>query len=92
MNIEWSDDAASSRTGIIDTWQLQNRFLITGLNRSASFWSSTPALNREKAEILTSGGQVLTVVATGKPAEAGKVYTNVAKSIEVAYRKDIAQF
>ena len=98
-NIEWSDDACvgvvmasggypgSYRTGVpITGWE--------NLDKDIMVFHAGTETGSEPGQILTNGGRVLTVVATGKTiAEARKkVYANISRiHFEGChYRKDIA--
>ncbi|MDO8578242.1 MAG: phosphoribosylamine--glycine ligase [Dehalococcoidales bacterium] len=100
-NIEWSEDAS---VGVVLAsggypGDFKTGFPITGLDdldKDVLVFHAGTKIGKQPGEILTSGGRVLTVVATGKTlAEAReKVYANVARiHFEGChYRKDIAQF
>ena len=99
IGIEWSQDAC---VGVVMAsggypGSYKTGFLITGLDsldEDILVFHAGTKLSSE-AEVLTSGGRVLTVVATGKTiAEAReKVYNNISRiHFEGChYRKDIAQ-
>jgi phosphoribosylamine--glycine ligase len=99
MNIEWSDDAC---VGVVMAsggypGSYQTGFPITGLNaldKDIVVFHAGTRVGSE-GQILTNGGRVLTVVATGKNiAEAReKVYNNINRiHFEGChYRKDIAE-
>ncbi len=100
-NIEWSDDAC---VGVVMTsggypGDFKTGFSITGLDdldKDVLVFHAGTKTGKNPGEILTNGGRVLTVVATGKTlAEARKkVYANVARvHFEGChYRRDIAAF
>jgi len=99
INIEWSEDAC---VGVVMAsagypGSYKTGFPITGLNdldKDIVVFHAGTKLGSE-GEVLTSGGRVLTVVATGKTiAEAReKVYANIPRiHFEGChYRKDIAE-
>lgn len=101
MNIEWSEDAC---VGVVLAsggypGDFKTGFPITGLDdldKDVLVFHAGTKIGEQPGEILTSGGRVLTVVATGKTlAEARKkVYANVARiRFEGChYRRDIAAF
>ncbi len=98
-NIEWSDDAC---VGVVMAsggypGSYRTGFPITGwdnLDKDIMVFHAGTKTGSEPGQILTSGGRVLTVVATGKTiAEARKkVYANISRiHFEGChYRKDIA--
>ena len=99
MNVEWSDDAC---VGVVMAsagypGDYKTGFPVTGLGELDKdimvFHAGTKS--GPDGEVLTSGGRVLTVVATGKTvAEAReKVYANISRiQFEGChYRRDIAQ-
>ena len=99
MDIEWSEDACigvvMASAGYPGSYK--TGFPITGLNnldKDIIVFHAGTKLGSEPGQVLTSGGRVLTVVATGKTiAEAKeKVYNNIHKiHFEGChYRKDIA--
>jgi len=99
LNIEWSQDAC---VGVVMAsagypGDYQTGFPITGLDDlddEIMVFHAGTKLGSEKGEVLTSGGRVLTVVATGKTiAQAReKVYANISrvKFKGCHYRRDIA--
>ena len=100
INVEWSRDACvgvvmasagypgSYHTGLPITG-------LAGLDKDILVFHAGTKVGSEPGEVLTSGGRVLTVVATGKTiAEAReKVYANISRiHFEGChYRKDIAE-
>ena len=98
-NIEWSDDAC---VGVVMAsggypGSYQTGFPITGLDnldKDILVFHAGTKIGSEPGQILTNGGRVLTVVATGKTiAEARKkVYANISRiHFEGChYRQDIA--
>jgi phosphoribosylamine--glycine ligase len=101
MNIEWSTDAC---VGVVLAsggypGDFKTGFPITGLNdidKDVMVFHAGTKTGEKPGEILTGGGRVLTVVASGKTlAQARKkVYANVARiHFEGChYRRDIAAF
>ncbi len=100
INVEWSEDAC---VGVVMTsagypGSYKTGFPITGLDnldKDILVFHAGTKIGLEPGRVLTSGGRVLTVVATGKTiAEAReKVYTNIPRiHFEGChYRKDIAK-
>ena len=100
LNIEWSDDAC---VGVVMASggypaSYKKGFPITGLNaidKDIVVFHAGTRVGSEPGRVLTNGGRVLTVVATGKNiAEAReKVYNNINRiHFEGChYRKDIAE-
>ncbi len=100
-NIEWSEDAS---VGVVLAsggypGDFKTGFPISGLDdldKDVLVFHAGTKIGKQPGEILTSGGRVLTVVATGKTlAEAReKVYANVARiHFEGChYRRDIGAF
>ncbi len=98
-NIEWSEDACvgvvMASAGYPDSYK--TGFPITGLNNLDKdilvFHAATKVV--PGGEVVTNGGRVLTVVATGKTITEAreKVYTNISRiNFEGChYRKDIAK-
>ncbi len=98
-NIEWSDDAC---VGVVMAsggypGSYQTGFPITGLDnldKDILVFHAGTKIGSEPGQILTNGGRVLTVVATGKTiAEARKkVYANISRIHFEGfyYRQDIA--
>ncbi len=98
-NIEWSDDAC---VGVVMAsggypGSYKTGFPITGwdnLDKDILVFHAGTKIGSEPGQILTNGGRVLTVVATGKTiAEAReKVYANISRIHfdGCHYRKDIA--
>jgi phosphoribosylamine--glycine ligase len=100
MNIAWSEDACVGVVIASDGYpgSYQTGFPISGLNdmdKDVLVFHAGTKLGGEKGQVITSGGRVLTVVATGKNlAEAReKVYKNIPRiRFEGSYyRKDIAE-
>ncbi|MFC2046940.1 phosphoribosylamine--glycine ligase [Chloroflexota bacterium] len=99
INIEWSEDTCVGVVMASDGYpgSYQTGFPITGLDKLDKdiivFHAGTKI--GSKGEVLTNGGRVLTVVATGKTiAEAReKVYSNIPQIHfdGCQYRKDIAE-
>jgi phosphoribosylamine--glycine ligase len=99
INIEWSEDAC---VGVVMAsagypGSYKTGFPITGLNdldKDIVVFHAGTRLGSE-GEVLTSGGRVLTVVATGKTIDEAreKVYANIPRiHFEGChYRKDIAE-
>ncbi|MFC2031787.1 phosphoribosylamine--glycine ligase [Chloroflexota bacterium] len=99
VNVEWSQDAC---VGVVMAsggypGSYKTGFPITGLDRldkDIIVFHAGTKIDSESGQVLTSGGRVLTVVATGKTTtEArGKVYENISQiHFEGChYRKDIA--
>lgn len=101
INIEWSDDTCVGVVMASDGYpgNYKTGFPITGLDyldKDVLVFHAGTKAGTAPGELLTNGGRVLTVVATGKTlAEARKkVYDNVSRiHFEGChYRKDIAQF
>jgi len=100
INVEWSEDAC---VGVVMAsagypGSYKTGFPITGLDnldKDILVFHAGTKIGLEPGQVLTSGGRVLTVVATGKTiAEAReKVYTNIPRiHFEGChYRKDIAK-
>jgi phosphoribosylamine--glycine ligase len=100
MNIEWSEDAC---IGVVMAsggypGSYKKGFPISGLNvldKDIVVFHAGTRAGSEPGQVLTNGGRVLTVVATGKNiAEAReKVYNNINRiHFEGChYRKDIAE-
>ncbi len=99
INVEWSEDAC---VGVVMAsagypGSYQTGFAITGLDeldKDILVFHAGTKIDSETGQVLTNGGRVLTVVATGKTlAEARqKVYNNISRiHFEGChYRKDIA--
>jgi phosphoribosylamine--glycine ligase len=99
IKVKWSEDAC---VGVVMAsggypGSYQTGFPITGLDmldRDILVFQAGTRLEPETGEIVTSGGRVLTVVATGKTLTEAreKVYSNITRiSFEGChYRKDIA--
>lgn len=99
MNIEWSQDAC---VGVVMAsagypGSYETGFPITGLNnldKDIVVFHAGTRVGSEPGQVLTNGGRVLTVVATGKTiAQAReKVYNNIPRIHfdGCHYRKDIA--
>ena len=99
INVEWSEDAC---VGVVMAsagypGSYKTGFPITGLNeldKDILVFHAGTKMGSAPGEVLTSGGRVLTVAATGKTiAEARqKVYNNISRiQFEGShYRKDIA--
>jgi phosphoribosylamine--glycine ligase len=100
MNIEWSQDAC---VGVVMAsagypGSYKTGFPLTGLNdldKDIVVFHAGTKVGSEPRQVLTNGGRVLTVVATGKTiAEAReRVYNNISRiHFEGChYRKDIAE-
>ena len=99
INVEWSDNACvgvvMASAGYPSSYK--TGFPITGLNeldKDILVFHAGTKIGSEPWQVLTSGGRVLTVVATGKTiAEARqKVYNNISRiHFEGChYRRDIA--
>jgi len=100
MNIEWSQDAC---VGVVMAsagypGSYETGFPITGLNnldKDIVVFHAGTRVGSESGQVLTNGGRVLTVVATGKTiAQAReKVYDNIPRIHfnGCHYRKDIAE-
>jgi len=100
MNIEWSEDAC---VGVVMAsggypGDYKTGFPITGLDnldKDIVVFHAGTKVDADKGKILTNGGRVLTVAATGKTlAQAReKVYANIPRiHFEGChYRKDIAE-
>jgi len=100
INVEWSQDAC---VGVVMAsagypGSYKTGFPITGLDnldKGILVFHAGTKLGSEPGQVLTNGGRVLTVVATGKTiAEARqKVYDNIPRiHFEGChYRKDIAE-
>jgi phosphoribosylamine--glycine ligase len=99
IEVGWSEDAC---VGVVMAsggypGSYQTGFPITGLDmldRDILVFQAGTKLEPETGKIVTSGGRVLTVVATGKTLTEAreKVYSNITRiSFEGChYRKDIA--
>ena len=99
IEVKWSKDAC---VGVVMSsggypGSYQTGFPVTGLDtldRGILVFQAGTRLDSESGQVLTSGGRVLTVVATGKslPEAREKVYNNITRiSFEGShYRKDIA--
>jgi len=99
MNIEWSQDACvgvvMASAGYPSSYKMG--FPITGLNnldKDMVVFHAGTRVGSEPGQVLTNGGRVLTIVATGNTiAEARKrVYSNISRIHfdGCHYRKDIA--
>jgi len=99
MNIEWSQDACvgvvMASSGYPGSYK--TGFPITGLNdldKDIVVFHAGTKIGSERGQVLTNGGRVLTVVATGKTiAEAReRAYDNISRIHfdGCHYRKDIA--
>ena len=100
INVEWSEDACIGVVMASDGYpgSYETGFPITGLDeldRDIMVFHAGTKIGSEPGQVLTSGGRVLTVVATGKTiAEAReKVYANISRvHFEGChYRQDIAE-
>jgi phosphoribosylamine--glycine ligase len=99
IEVKWSKDAC---VGVVISsggypGSYQTGFPVTGLDTldiGILVFQAGTRLDSESGQVLTSGGRVLTVVATGKslPEAREKVYNNITRiSFEGShYRKDIA--
>ena len=99
IKVEWSEDAC---VGVVMAsggypGSYKTGFLITGLDnldRDILVFHAGTRLDSGTGQVLTNGGRVLTVIATGKTLNEarGKVYNNIARiSFEGChYRRDIA--
>ena len=99
VNVEWSDDAC---VGVVMAsggypGEYKTGFPITGLDdvdEDIIVFHAGTKIGKKSDEVLTSGGRVLTVVATGKTLDEArdKVYANIDRiHFEGChYRKDIA--
>ncbi len=99
INVEWSEDACVGVVMASDGYpgSYKTGFPITGLDsldKDVLVFHAGTKIAAESGQVLTNGGRVLTVVATGKTiAEAReKVYNNISRiHFEgCQYRKDIA--
>ena len=99
INVEWSDDACvgvvMASAGYPDSYK--TGFPITGLDsldKDILVFHAGTKMGSEPGQVLTSGGRVLTVVATGSTLTEAreKVYNNISRiHFEGChYRKDIA--
>lgn len=100
VNIEWSEDAC---VGVVMAsagypGSYKTGFPITGLNsleKDILVFHAGTKTSSKRGQVLTSGGRVLTVVATGKTTREAreKVYNNIPQiHFEGChYRKDIAK-
>lgn len=100
INVEWSEDACvgvvMASAGYPGSYEIG--FPITGLNnldKDITVFHAGTKVGAEPGQVLTSGGRVLTVVATGKTIAKAreKVYNNISRiHFEGCnYRKDIAE-
>ena len=99
INVEWSEDAC---VGVVMAsagypGSYQTGFAITGLDeldKDILVFHAGTKIDSETRQVLTNGGRVLTVVATGKTITEAreKVYANIPRiHFEGChYRKDIA--
>ena len=101
LSVEWSDDTCVGVVMASDGYpgNYKTGFPVTGLDdldKDVLIFHAGTKAGTTPGELLTNGGRVLTIVATGKTlAEARKkVYDNVSRiHFEGChYRKDIAQF